>query len=142
MLWYNFYVKNLRDLGLSINKYDICVSNNMIDGNQCTIVWYVYDNKLSHVDPNVVTDILEELKKHFGDMVIRRGDTHDFLGMNIKIRNEKKVRLMMKHQIEDTISQSKDICDFKVTSPCAQNLWDVNDEAEFLDDIKDDFFTR
>ena len=27
-----------------------------------------------------------------------------------------------------------------VTSPCAQHLWDVNNDAEFLDDVKDDFF--
>ena len=62
----------------------------MIDGNQCTILYYVDNNKLLRVDPNVVTDIPEEIK-HFGYLVISRGDTYDFLGMNIKIRNEKKV---------------------------------------------------
>ena len=39
----------------------------MINGKQCTIVWYVDDNKISHVDKNVVTDILEKLKGHFGN---------------------------------------------------------------------------
>ena len=62
-------------------------------------------------------------------MVKIRGDTHEFLGMNIKIRNDKNMELMMKHQIEDTVIQFKDICDFKVTSACAQHLWDVNYEA-------------
>ena len=71
----------------------------MIDGNQCNIVWYVDDNKLSHVDPNVVTDIMKEIKMHFGYLVISRGDTRDFLVMYIKIRNDKKVELIMKHQI-------------------------------------------
>ena len=33
MLWCNFYVKNLKDLGFSINIYDNCVSSKMIDGN-------------------------------------------------------------------------------------------------------------
>ena len=61
----------------------------MIDGNQCTILWYVDDNKLLHVDPNVVTDILEKIRKHFGDLVISRGGTHDFLDMNIKLRKDK-----------------------------------------------------
>ena len=50
----------------------------MINVKQCTIMWYVDDNKLSHVDPNVVTYILEEIKKHFGELVISRGDEHDF----------------------------------------------------------------
>ena len=62
-------------------------------------------------------------------MVISRVDTHTFLGATIKISNDKKLDLIMKHKIEDTVSQFKDICDFKVTSPCAQNLWDVNNEA-------------
>ena len=34
----------------------------------------------------------------------------------------------------------KDICDFKVTSPCAQHLWVVKYNAELLDDIKDYLF--
>ena len=56
----------------------------MIDGNQCTIVWYVDDNKIFYVDPNVVTCILEKIKNHFGDLFISRGDTHDLLGLTIK----------------------------------------------------------
>ena len=34
LLWYNFYVKTLKDLGFSINTYDLCVAKKMIDGNQ------------------------------------------------------------------------------------------------------------
>ena len=68
-----------------------------------------------HVDPNVVTDILEEIKKHLGDLVKIRGDTHDLLGMTIKISYVKMLELMMKHQIKGTVNQFKNICDFKVT---------------------------
>ena len=46
-------------MGFVINPYDPYVSNKMINGKQWTIVWYIDDKKLSHVDPNVVTDILE-----------------------------------------------------------------------------------
>ena len=74
-------------------------------------------------------------------MVINRGDTHDLLVMTIKISNDKKVEIIMKHHIEETVSQFKDICNKKVTSPCAQHLWDVIYEAELLYDIKSDFFT-
>ena len=47
---------------------------------------------------------------------------------------------MIKHEIEDKVSQFKDICDYKVTSPCAHHLLDVNEEAELLDYVKDDLF--
>ena len=59
MLLCKFYVKTLKHVGFSINKYGRFVANIMIYGNQCTIVWYVDDNKLLHVDRNTVTDILE-----------------------------------------------------------------------------------
>ena len=98
------------------------MARKIIDGNQCTIVCYVDDNNLSHVDPNVVTDILEEIKKQFGDLVIIRGDTHDLFCMNIKIRNDKKLELIMKYQIEDTGSQFRDISNCKVNLPFTQHL--------------------
>ena len=50
------------------------------------------------------------------------------------------MELITKHQIEDTVSQFKYICGFKVTSPCAQSLWYVNYEEELLDDVKADLF--
>ena len=53
-------------------------------------------------------------------MVISRGNTHDLLDMIIKISNYKKVEIIMKHQVEDIVSQFKDIYDFKVTWPCSQ----------------------
>ena len=52
----------------------------------------------------------------------------------------KKVELIMKHQIEETVIHFKDICDFNVTSPCAHHLRDVKDEAELLDYVKADLF--
>ena len=50
----------------------------MINGKQCTIVWYIDDNKLSHIDPNIVTEVLEETKKHFVELVMSRGEENDF----------------------------------------------------------------
>ena len=46
--------------------------------------------------------------------------------------------LIIKHQIDDTVIQFKDICDLMATSPCAHNLWDGKDESELLDDVKAD----
>ena len=80
----SLYVKTLKYLGFSINTYDRYMANKIVVRNQCTIVWYVDGNNLSRVYPNMVTDILEEINKHFGYLVIIRGDTHDFLVMNIK----------------------------------------------------------
>ena len=78
-----------------INPYNRYVANKMINLKQCTIVWYVNDKIVSHVDPNVVTYILEEIKKHFGELVISRGEEHNFLGIKIMLRKYKLVELII-----------------------------------------------
>ena len=50
MLWYNLFTENLTEMGFEINPYDTCVANKMINGKQYTIVWYVDDLKVSHVE--------------------------------------------------------------------------------------------
>ena len=69
------------------------------------MVCYVDENKLSHEHKNLVTDIMEEIKKHFGDLVISRDYTNYFLSINIKIRNNNNVDLIIKRQIEDTVME-------------------------------------
>ena len=46
MLWYDFYVSKLKIIGFTLNEYDPCVANMMIEGAQCTVVWHVDDNKV------------------------------------------------------------------------------------------------
>ena len=43
------------------------------------VLLLVDDNKYSHEDPKVVTEILDAIKEHFGELVISRGNKHDFL---------------------------------------------------------------
>ena len=97
--WYELFSQTLKKEGFVINPYDRCVANKIINGKQCTIVWYVDDNKLSHKDPKVVTEILEIMKKHFGELVIHRacvGKNFDFLGMGITIKEDKNIQIEMK----------------------------------------------
>ena len=59
LLWYKLYSEMLKGMVFVIYPYDRCVANKMMNGKQCTIVWYIDEKKLPHVDPNVVTEILE-----------------------------------------------------------------------------------
>ena len=60
----------------------------MINGKQCTITWHVDDNKISHVDSNIVSDVIKSIDAKFGKMAVTRGDTHVFLGMNICFKGD------------------------------------------------------
>ena len=61
----------------------------MIEGTQCTIGWYVDGNKLSHRNLEVISDIINKPKKHFGELSVVRGNKHILLGINIyKLHND------------------------------------------------------
>ena len=74
-----------------LNNYDQCVANKMIEGEQCTIVWYVDDNKISHVNSQVVDQVIAEIKKKFWKMTVKRGKEHVFVGLNILFTEDNKV---------------------------------------------------
>ena len=57
----------------NINPYKKCVLHKMLDDKQCTIVWHVNGNKLSHVNNKVNDDVLKKIKVRFGDMSIQQG---------------------------------------------------------------------
>ena len=50
----------------------------------------------------VVTQVLDQIASHFGELSITRGTKHDFLGMNIEIK-DKKVYTDMNHQVEEAL---------------------------------------
>lgn len=100
LLWYNMFVGSLEQMGFSINPYDPCVANATIDGKQCTIVWYVDDMKVSHVDPTVVDSIIAKVEAEYGEMTKMRGKAHEFLGMHITFLQDKKVRVNMRRYLD------------------------------------------
>ena len=78
--------------GFELNEYGLCVANKMIDGKQCTIVWYVDDNKISHEDSTVVDEVIAKIEERFGKMTVKRGKEHVFVGMDINFIEKGKVK--------------------------------------------------
>ena len=107
-------------------------------------MWYVDDNKVSHADPSVVTDVIELMKTHFGDLTVTRGKEHRFLGMNIKINKDKNIEIEMKDQLLEAVhmfeqAESSEVND-TVTTPARPRLRDVNPECTQLGSDKQDAF--
>ncbi len=75
-------------MGFELNPYDTCVANKTIDGKQCTVAWFVDDNKISHVDDKVVSNVIEKIEERFGKMTVTRGKEHVFLGMGISFHDD------------------------------------------------------
>jgi hypothetical protein len=76
----------LQEWGFTINSYDSCVANKMINGNQCTIIWHVDDLKISHLETKVVDHVIAMMEEEFGreaPLTVRRGKIHDYFGMTL-----------------------------------------------------------
>ena len=73
ILWYDTFKGCLQDMGFKLNKYDPCVANKTINGKQCTICWYVDDTKISHVDPNIVDQVIKGIEERFGKNGCHKG---------------------------------------------------------------------
>ena len=76
---YSLFLNKLSGLGFEINPYDECVVNKVINGHLCTIVWYVDDVKVSHINNSVVSDILQYMQQEFVNITISRGNNHKYL---------------------------------------------------------------
>ena len=139
LLWYELYSTTLMDMGFELNPYDLCVANAMIDGKQCTICWYVDDNKISHMDMKVVEDVISKIESKFGKMTVTTGNEQDFLGMNIKYRKGKVTISMKKHILKAMELFSEEITKTAAT-PAKNYLFEVRDQSKKLSEEKIDNF--
>ena len=85
------------------------MSNKTTEVTQFTIVCYVDDNKLSHKNPAVISNVIKEIRKLFGDLTVARGKKHTFLGTKIKIKNNITNIDMVKQLMECMPMFGKDV---------------------------------
>ena len=116
------------------------MANKPINGKQCTIAWYIDDNKLSHADPKVVDETLEMIEKYFGDIKVSRGNTHNFLGMEIEFMKDFKFLLNMKDQLEEAIKEFRDKVEGNVATLAQLHLFKVNEKSDKLQGRQKEIF--
>ena len=89
--WYELFTGTLCGMGFKLNPYDRCVANKMIKGSQCTVGWYVDDNKVSHVNDEVNSMVVQAIEEKFGKLARTTGDKHTFLGMDVEMISKGKI---------------------------------------------------
>ena len=124
-------------MGFELNPYDKCVANKVINGKQCTVVFYVDYNKVSHVDSTVVTQVLDQIASHFGELSATRGTKHDFLGMNIEIK-DRKVYIDMHHQVKEALEWGGVQVGTKPATPATKELYNDMEDGTLLDEEQSD----
>ena len=111
----------------------------MVEGTQCTIDWYVDDNKLSHKNPEVILDIINEVEEHFVELSIVIGNKHTLLVMNIDIKGN-TIQVDMDKQLEECIYIFGEDVSASVTSPKTNKIFEVREDNKQLSDKKGELF--
>jgi hypothetical protein len=141
LLWYELFSSTLTTMGFKLNPYDQCVANCDINGKQCTIAWYVDDTKISHEDPEVVSDIIRQLEAHFGTMSVTRGDQHVFLGMSITYnRANRTANISMMEYLKEAIAESGLAITKAYSTPANKDLFTISASSPFLHQSEQEVF--
>ena len=131
LLFWRKLSKQLVEWGFEINPYDWCVANKMINGKQCTVLWHVDDLKLSHVDKQVVTNLLDEIDNEFGKeapITVQRGKVHEYLGMTLDYSEPGKIKIKMLDYVENMLKDLPLDMEGEAATPAADHLFEVNAE--------------
>ena len=132
LLWYELFSSTLEKEGFVINPVEPCVANKIINGKVCTVLWYVDDVKISHVDEKVVSNVINMLEKRFGKLTVNRGKNHVYLGMNIEFKDNGTVHINMKDHLSEAIQDFGENVDRHVSSPAANDLFETYEETSPL----------
>ncbi len=133
MLWWKLLTTTLVEDGFVVNPYDPCVANKqMADGTQCTICWYVDDLKVSHINSEVVDEIIEMIETKFGKMTVTRGRKHVYLGMDIEFTGSGEVQILMQDYIQEAIDAFPEECSTSAATPGADHLFKVDPFGKLL----------
>ena len=86
-------------MGLQLNPYDMCVSDKGINGKYCTIECYVDDNKFSHVEQDIIDDVISKVEDRFPVITLAKGNVNTFLGIKISYLKNRRIAINMKEYI-------------------------------------------
>jgi len=133
--WYTLFAETPMQMGFTLNPYDLCVANKIVNGTEFTICWYVDDVKLSHSDHREVTKMLKVLEGKFGATSTTRGSKHTYLGVDFEIK-QGRIELLMPEYIQECIDSFGEAINSNAGTPANKNLFEIDEDAMVLDNEK------
>ena len=146
LFWQKLSKQLIDEWGFIPNKYDNCVVNKMVNGQQMTVVWHVNDLKVSHVDTTEVEKFVRQMEETFGNdtpLTVSCGQVHDYLGMTLDFRTKGEVQINMEHYIDMILQDAPEGMKGTATTPAASHLFKVNNtDPQFLGAEKKKIFVH
>ena len=106
LLFWKKLSSSLRQHTFIINPYEWCVANQDINGTECTILWHVDDLKISHNVSAVVGEVIASLSNEggkVGEMAVKQGKIHYYLGMILDFSKEGKGIVIVEEYIDEIL---------------------------------------
>ena len=73
-------------MGYQRNEHDWCVIKKIINDKQYTISWHVYDLKMWHFDPDIVSSVPSDIDTEYGNIAKMTSTwckINEYIGMTI-----------------------------------------------------------
>ena len=128
LLLYEKLVGDLEAYGFSISPYDPCVANKMIGRKQLTVCWHVDNLKISCVDANEVTKMIQWLESEYGEIHGSRGKRNDYLGMWLDYSIPGEVRISMEEYLRGVLYDLPEEITETPETLAASNLFNIRDK--------------
>lgn len=132
LLWYKLFTGTLKGAGFELNPYNSCVANKMFGDKQSTKAWFVDNNKISHVESDFGTVVINTIEEQFGKMTVTRGKEHGFLGMNVKFCENESAKIRMRDYLEEAIEDFDESVGKSVMTPATKKLFKISEESPDL----------
>ena len=135
--------EDITSLGYTINPYDWCVANKVVNGKQHTIGWHVDDFLMTHEDPTVNDGLISWFQEKYGKLTpltVHRGSVHDYLGMTLDFSSEGKVIVTMIDYIERLLDESPPEFSGEAATPAGKHLFDTEENATKLEEERAQIF--
>ena len=131
LLFYKKLRGDLESAGFKINPYNPCVANKMVNGSQMTNIWHVDDLKILHRDGWEITNIIKWLGKNYGNINMKRGRKHHYLGMDMDFGEKGIVKISMIPYVKAIIKNfPQEVGTSAAAIPAAECLFQVRDQHE------------
>jgi len=145
-LFWEKLTSKLKEWGFTMNPYDACVANKMVNGKQLTVAWHVDDLKVSHVEGEVVSSFIKDMEAEFGKeapLNKSEGKIHDYLGMILDYSTPGELKINMIDYIKTVLHDvPEELIAKRATTPASTHLFTVNEENPDLPDDKAEIFVH
>ncbi len=124
-------------MGFTLNPFDPCVANKMVNDAQLTVRYHVDDLMISHINNDVIIAFIKAIKAIYGDNLTESmGTKHTYLGMEFDYSCIEEVKINMQKYIVKIIDEFPEEITSTSATPAADYLFAVREDGRKLNEVQ------